>query len=40
MVQVKYGEYVDTHELYVVEGSGSSLLGHSWLETMMLDWGK
>ena len=38
VVQVKYGEYVDTHELYVVEGSGPSLLGRSWLETMRLDW--
>ena len=38
MVQVKYGEYVNTHELYVVEGKGPSLLGRAWLETMRLDW--
>ena len=38
MVQVKYGEYVNMHELYVVEGKGPSLLGRAWLETMRLDW--
>ena len=37
-VKVKYGEYVNTHELYVVEGSGPSLLGRAWLETLSLDW--
>ena len=37
-VKVKYGEYVNTHDLYVVEGSGPSLLGRAWLETLRLDW--
>ena len=37
-VKVKYGEYINTHELYVVEGSGPSLLGRAWLETLRLDW--
>jgi len=30
MVQVKYGEYVNMHKLYVVEGNGPSLLGRAW----------
>ena len=34
MVQVKYGEYVNNCELYVVKGNGPSLLGRTWLETM------
>jgi len=38
MVKVKYGEYVNPHELYVVEGSGPSLLWCAWLEIMRLDW--
>jgi len=37
-VKVKNGEYVNTHELYVVESSGPSLLGRAWLETLRLDW--
>ena len=38
IVQVKYGGYVNTHELYVVEGNGPTLLGRAWLETMRLNW--
>ena len=37
-VQVKYGEYVGEHTLYVVGGSALCLLGRDWLHDIRLDW--
>ena len=37
-VRVKYGEYDGNLTLYVVEGSGPSLLGRNWLGKIRLDW--
>lgn len=41
-VQVKYGNYVGNHVLYVVSGlvsgNGPALLGQDWLMTIRLDW--
>ena len=37
VVQVKYGEYVGEHTLYVVGGSAPCLLGCDWLHDIRLD---
>ena len=37
-VKVRYGSYVGTHTLYVVNGQGPTLLGHEWLMNIRLDW--
>ena len=37
-VSVRYGKYMGTHTLYVVEGNGTSLLGRDWLHYISLDW--
>ena len=37
-VEVHYGAYVGTHLLYVVKGSGPTLLGRDWLHDICLDW--
>ena len=37
-VSVRYGKYIGTHTLYVVEGNGPTLLGRDWLRTIPLDW--
>ena len=37
-VQVKYLSYVGRHTLYVLEGSGPTLLDQDWLEHVRLDW--
>ena len=37
-VKVRYKSYVGWHDLYVVEGVGSSLLGRDWLTKVKLDW--
>ena len=37
-VQVKYGNYVGKHVLYVVDGNGPTLLEQDWLMTIKLDW--
>ena len=37
-MQVKYGEYVGNHTLYVVGGSAPCLLGHDWLQDIRLNW--
>lgn len=37
-VEVKYNGYKGRHTLYVVEGSGPTLVGRDWLEKIRLDW--
>ena len=37
-VPVQYGEYSGTLRLYVVQGSGLTLLGRDWLSCIQLDW--
>ena len=37
-VAVKYNGYVGNHTLYVVEGSGTTLLGRDWLSKIRMDW--
>ena len=37
-MQVKYGEHVGNHTLYVVGGSASCLLGRDWLQDIRLNW--
>ena len=37
-VEVKYNHYVGTHNLTVVKGKGSSLLGRDWLKMIHIDW--
>jgi len=37
-VKVRYGSYVGTHTLYVVNGQGPTLLGQDWLMKIRLDW--
>ena len=37
-VEVKYHTYIGQHNLYVVEGSGLSLLGRDLLSKIRLDW--
>ena len=37
-VQVKYGDYARELELFVVKGTGSSLMGCNWLQHIHLDW--
>ena len=37
-VQVRYGNYVGKHTLYVVKGNGPSLFGRDWLMNIRLDW--
>ena len=37
-VVVRYGKYKGTHKLYVVEGTGPTLLGRDWLRSIPLDW--
>ena len=37
-VEVRYGAYVGTHLLYVVKGSGPTLLGRDWLRDIHLVW--
>ena len=37
-VHVSYGKYCGEHTLYVVEGSGPTLLGQDWLHVIPLDW--
>ena len=37
-VEVKHNCYTGQHDLYVVEGSGPSLIGRDWLSKIRLDW--
>ena len=37
-VEVKHNCYTGQHDLYVVEGSGPSLIGSDWLSKIRLDW--
>ena len=37
-VQVKYGNYAGEHELFVIKGVGSSLMGRDWLQHIRLNW--
>ena len=37
-VQVRYGNYVGKHNLYVIKGNGPSLFGWDWLSKVKLDW--
>ena len=37
-MEVCYGSHIGTHQLYVVKGSGPTLLGHDWLRDIRLDW--
>ena len=37
-VQVKYGDYARELELFVMKGTGSSLMGRNWLQHIRLDW--
>ena len=38
VVEVKYGTYLGKHDLVVVKGNGTSLLGRDWLRHTSLDW--
>ena len=37
-VEVRYNKYKGTHKLYVVEGTGPTLLGRDWSRTIPLEW--
>ena len=37
-VQVRYGDHVGEHKLFVVKGVGSTLMGRDWLQDIRLDW--
>ena len=37
-VQVRYGNYVGKHNLYVIKGNGPSLFGRDWLSKIIIDW--
>ena len=37
-VKVRYKQYMGNHLLYVVKGSGLSLLGRDWLSHIRIDW--
>ena len=37
-VQVRYGDHVGEHKLFVIKGVGSTLVGRDWLQDIRLDW--
>ena len=37
-VQVRYGDHMGKHKLFVVKGVGSTLIGRDWLQDIHLDW--
>ena len=37
-VDVRYGSQRGAHQLYIVKGSGPSLLGRDWLQSIRLNW--